>query len=214
MDFYGFDYFPNYFDRAEQQALVEEVREIARQAPFFVPKMPKTGKEMSVRQTNCGNLGWVTDKEHGYRYQALHPQTGKPWPKIPVRLKDLWKELSNFPAPPQACLINFYSPLARMGMHQDKDEGEFKAPVISISLGDTCLFRVGTTIKGGKTHSLRLNSGDVIMFGGNMRLAFHGVDRIYPDTSTLLKIPGRLNLTLRYVTSVDEIMKTTHHKVL
>ena len=188
MDFYGFDYFPNYFNRTNQENLVGEVREIVRQAPLFVPRMPKTGKPMSVRQTNCGKLGWVTDKERGYRYQETHPQTQKPWPEIPRELQELWKKLSGFGAPPEACLINFYAPDARMGMHQDKDEGELAAPVISISLGDACLFR--------------LNSGDVIMFGGDMRLAFHGVDRIYPETSTLLKVPGRINLTLRRITPV------------
>lgn len=202
MDFYGFDYFPNYFNRTDQEELVDEVRNIVRQTPLFVPRMPKTGKAMSVRQTNCGKLGWVTDKDHGYRYQETHPQTQKPWPEIPRRLQELWQKLSGFSAPPEACLINFYAPDARMGMHQDKDEGELAAPVISVSLGDTCLFRVGTPVKGGKTHSLRLNSGDVIIFGGDMRLAFHGVDRIYPETSTLLKVPGRINLTLRRITPV------------
>lgn len=202
MDFYGFDYFPDYFSRIEQEALLDDVRWVVREAPFFVPFMPKTGKEMSVRQTNCGKFGWVTDKERGYRYQTTHPKTQKPWPAIPRQLEKLWQELSNFSGEAEACLINFYSPTARMGMHQDKDEEELKAPVISISLGDSCLFRVGALKRGGKTHSLRLNSGDVIMFGNTMRLAYHGVDRIYPDTSTLLKTPGRINLTLRRVTKL------------
>lgn len=205
MNFYGFGYFPNYLNRAEQEALADEVREIARHAPFFVPQMPKTGKEMSVRQTNCGKFGWVSDKEKGYRYQTTHPKTQKPWPDIPQCLKELWQKLANFSGEAEACLINFYSPTARMGMHQDKDELELGAPVISISLGDSCLFRTGSIRRGGKTHSLRLNSGDVIMFGGNMRLAFHGVDRIYPATSTLLQTPGRINLTLRRVTRIDSL---------
>lgn len=173
---------------------------MAAKAPLFVPIMPNTGKAMSVRQTNCGKLGWVTDKERGYRYQAHHPVTKQVWPDIPKQLLDLWETLSGFSAPPEACLINFYAPDARMGMHQDKDENALEAPVISISLGDSCLFRMGSTTRGGKTHSIRLNSGDVIMFGGATRLAYHGVDRIYPDTSTLLKMPGRINLTLRRVT--------------
>ena len=101
------------------------------------------------------------------------------------------------------CLINFYALQARMGMHQDKDEMELNAPVISISLGDSCLFRIGTTEKQGKTHSIRLNSGDVIMFGGKARLAYHGVDRIYPNTSTLLKVSGRVNLTLRRISPIS-----------
>ena len=203
MDIYGFDYFPNYYSRLEQEDLLNDIRHIVKEAPLITPIMPKTGKEMSVRQTNCGELGWVTDKEQGYRYQKNHPVTGKAWPDIPPSLQNLWQKLSGFPQPAEACLINFYAPQARMGMHQDKDEMELKAPVISISLGDSCLFRIGTTEKQGKTHSIRLNSGDVIMFGGKARLAYHGVDRIYPNTSTLLKVPGRVNLTLRRISPIS-----------
>ena len=203
MDIYGFDYFPNYYSRLEQEDLLNDIRHIVKEAPLITPIMPKTGKEMSVRQTNCGELGWVTDKEQGYRYQKNHPITGKAWPDIPPSLQNLWQKLSGFPQPAEACLINFYAPQARMGMHQDKDEMELNAPVISISLGDSCLFRIGTTEKQGKTHSIRLNSGDVIMFGGNARLAYHGVDRIYPNTSTLLKVPGRVNLTLRRILPIS-----------
>ena len=93
--------------------------------------------------TNCGRLGWVTDKEHGYRYQATHPVTGKPWPPIPKFLLDLWAEVAGYPAPPEACLVNYYVGAARMGLHQDKDEEDFGAPVLSVSLGDTGIFRVG-----------------------------------------------------------------------
>lgn len=203
MDIYGFDYFPNYYCRLEQEDLLNDIRHIVKEAPLITPIMPKTGKEMSVRQTNCGELGWVTDKAQGYRYQKKHPITGKAWPDIPPSLQNLWQKLSGFPQPAEACLINFYAPQARMGMHQDKDEIELNAPVISISLGDSCLFRIGTTEKQGKTHSIRLNSGDVIMFGGKSRLAYHGVDRIYPNTSTLLKVPGRVNLTLRRISPIS-----------
>ena len=203
MDIYGFDYFPNYYNRLEQEDLLNDIRHIVKEAPLITPIMPKTGKEMSVRQTNCGELGWVTDKEQGYRYQKNHPITGKAWPDIPPSLQNLWQKLSGFPQPAEACLINFYAPQARMGMHQDKDEMELNAPVISISLGDSCLFRIGTTEKQGKTHSIRLNSGDVIMFGGEARLAYHGVDKIYHNTSTLLKVPGRVNLTLRRISSIS-----------
>ena len=203
MDIYGFDYFPNYYSRLEQEDLLNDIRHIVKEAPLITPIMPKTGKEMSVRQTNCGELGWVTDKEQGYRYQKNHPITGKAWPNIPPSLQNLWQKLSGFPQPAEACLINFYAPQARMGMHQDKDEMELNAPVISISLGDSCLFRIGTTEKQGKTHSIRLNSGDVIMFGGKARLAYHGVDRIYPNTSTLLKVPHRVNLTLRRISPIS-----------
>lgn len=196
----GLRYLPDYFDRSRQEALVEAIRDIVAQAPLYTPAMPKTGKEMSVRMTNCGPLGWVTDKERGYRYQAEHPVTGLPWPAIPDTLKALWGDVSDYPHPPEACLINFYSGSAKMGLHQDSDEREFDAPVVSVSLGDTCLFRVGGTKRGDPTQSFKLKSGDVVVLGGEARLAFHGVDRIYPSTSTLLKNGGRINLTLRRVT--------------
>lgn len=162
--------------------------------------MPRTGKEMSVRMTNCGSLGWVTDKENGYRYQPTHPVTGEPWPPIPDALMRLWQEVAAYLQPPEACLVNFYSSEAKMGLHQDRDEADFAAPVVSVSLGDDCLFRVGGTQRADKTVSFRLQSGDVVVLGGESRLAFHGVDRLYPQTSTLLKNGGRINLTLRRVT--------------
>lgn len=161
--------------------------------------MPRTGTPFSVRMTNCGTLGWVSDRD-GYRYQPRHPETGAPWPPIPDILLRLWDEVADYPHPPEACLVNFYSESAKMGLHQDKDEGELGAPVVSISLGDECRFRIGGTERGGKTASLRLRSGDVLTFGGASRLAFHGVDRIYPGTSMLLAKGGRINLTLRRVT--------------
>jgi alkylated DNA repair protein (DNA oxidative demethylase) len=187
-------------DRAAQEALVETIRAIVAQAPLFVPAMPRTGTKMSVRMTNCGTLGWVTDRERGYRYQLTHPATGKPWPPMPAALIDIWNAFSGYPHPPEACLVNFYSETARMGMHQDRDEENFAAPVLSISLGDACLFRVGETTRSGRTVSFRLESGDIAVLGGEGRLCYHGVDRIYPATSTLLKNGGRINLTLRRVT--------------
>ncbi|MFE0016247.1 alpha-ketoglutarate-dependent dioxygenase AlkB [Mesorhizobium sp. NPDC059054] len=196
----GVRHMPGYLPRPAQEALVEAVRTVVQEAPLYVPAMPRTGKEMSVRMTNCGTLGWVTDKENGYRYQAVHPVTGKPWPAIPESLLALWREVSAYPHPPEACLVNFYTADAKMGLHQDRDEVEFAAPVVSISLGDDCLFRVGQTVRDGKTVSFRLKSGDVVVLGGEGRLAFHGVDRIYPMTSALLKNGGRINLTLRRVT--------------
>ncbi len=195
----GLRYFPDRFDRPAQEALVAAIRQVVAEAPLFVPRMPKTGKPMSVRMTNCGALGWVTDKENGYRYQATHPETGRPWPAIPDVLLALWDEVSGFGKPPEACLVNFYDPDAKMGLHQDRDETEFGAPVVSVSLGDQCLFRVGGVSRTDPTRSFRLSSGDVFVFGGESRLIFHGVDRIYPGTSTLLKKAGRINLTLRRV---------------
>jgi alkylated DNA repair protein (DNA oxidative demethylase) len=195
----GVRHIPGYLDRAEQEELVGVIRAVVADAPLFVPEMPGTGKPMSVRMTNCGPLGWVTDRQGGYRYQAFHPVTGRPWPAMPGKLLDIWKSLSACDLPPEACLINFYDEQARMGLHQDRDENNLEAPVVSISLGDSCLFRAGETTRGGRTTSLRLNSGDIVVLGGPGRLCYHGVDRIYPATSTLLKRGGRINLTLRRV---------------
>ncbi|MBO6638659.1 MAG: alpha-ketoglutarate-dependent dioxygenase AlkB [Roseitalea sp.] len=196
----GVRHIPGALDPQAQAELVDDIRAVVSQAPLFVPVMPRTGKPMSVRMSNCGPLGWVTDKERGYRYQPTHPVTGAPWPAMPARLLALWAELAGYPHPPEACLINFYAPETKMGLHQDRDEADFDAPVLSISLGDDCLFRVGGPERGGKTSSLRLVSGDIIVLGGASRLAYHGVDRIYPGTSMLLEKPGRINLTLRRVT--------------
>ena len=196
----GVRHVPAFLGAEEQRALLDDIRAIVAQAPLFVPAMPRTGKEMSVRMTNCGALGWVTDKARGYRYQDTHPVTGHPWPPIPDRLLTLWDSVSGYPHPPEACLVNFYDAGAKMGLHQDRDEQEFGAPVVSLSLGDACLFRVGGLRRQDKTVSFRLESGDLIVLGGEGRLAFHGVDRIYADTSPLLKNGGRINLTLRRVT--------------
>lgn len=195
----GFRLLPGRFDRAAQEDLRDAIRAVAAAAPLYRPTMPRTGKPFSVRMTNCGPLGWVSDQA-GYRYQATHPVTGRPWPPIPEMLLALWEALSGYPHPPEACLVNFYEPDARMGLHQDADEAEFAAPVLSVSLGDTCLFRLGGVDRRDPTRSFRLASGDVLLLGGAARLAYHGVDRIYPGTSTLLPQGGRINLTLRRVT--------------
>jgi DNA oxidative demethylase len=195
----GFRLVPAYLDRSAQKALLAALSTVFAVAPLYTPRMPKSGKPLSVRMTNCGPLGWVTD-EAGYRYQPLHPQTGKPWPAMPDIVIDAWNTLTRYPHPPEACLINYYGPAAKMGLHQDRDESDFDAPVVSLSLGDTCLFRIGGTKRGDPTHTLRLASGDAVVLGGEARLAFHGVDRIIPGTSTLLPQGGRINLTLRRVT--------------
>ena len=195
----GLIYYPGLLDQDHQNSLLSTIREVVKDAPLFVPQMPRTGKPMSVRMSNCGKLGWVTDKENGYRYQPLHPSTGNQWPKIPEALIDLWQRLSGYPDDPEACLINFYDPDARMGLHQDRDEQNFEAPVLSVSLGDDCLFRYGGENRSDGTKSIRLKSGDVILLSGKARLIFHGVDRIYKNTSDLLKSGGRINLTLRRV---------------
>lgn len=195
----GLKLLPGYLDRTGQEALLEEIRKRTAKAPLFTPRMPRTGKPMTVRMTNFGPLGWVTDKEHGYRYQPQHPTTGKPWPDIPEILLEIWHEHANCDVPPEACLVNYYEPDAKMGLHQDRDEQNFDAPVLSISLGDTCLFRYGGENRNDPTKSFKLESGDVMLLSGPSRLIFHGVDRLYPGTSTLLKREGRINLTLRRV---------------
>ena len=200
----GVRHLPGYLDPAAQEALVAAIREVVASAPLFQPVMPRTGKPLSVRMTNCGPLGWVADKA-GYRYQLHHPATGEPWPAMPETLTTLWNDLAGYTHPPEACLVNFYEAGAKMGLHQDRDEDDLDAPVVSVSLGDDALFRVGETTKGGPTRSIRLRSGDIVVLGGEGRLCYHGVDRIYPATSTLLNsrdphTGSRLNLTLRRVT--------------
>jgi alkylated DNA repair protein (DNA oxidative demethylase) len=165
--------------------------------------MPKTGQPFTVRMTNCGPLGWVSD-ETGYRYQPNHPMTGAPWPPMPAPVCAAWRALADYPHEPEACLINVYAPTARMGLHQDRDEEDFAAPVVSLSLGETCLFRLGGTARNAPTRSFRLASGDALVLGGAARLAFHGVDRIFSGTSTLLPDGGRINLTLRRVNRPPE----------
>jgi alkylated DNA repair protein (DNA oxidative demethylase) len=184
------------FTRPAQEKLLHEILSRARDAPFYRPLMPGSGKSFSVEETNFGPLGWVSDRS-GYRYQDTHPVTGKPWPAIPDLLLTLWDQIADADRP-QCCLVNLYREGARMGLHQDRDETA-DAPVVSVSLGDNALFRIGGTERKAATRSLRLQSGDVVMFGGPARLAFHGIDRIYPGSSTLVPGGGRINLTLRKV---------------
>jgi alkylated DNA repair protein (DNA oxidative demethylase) len=196
----GFRLIAEHLSPDAQIALLGDIRAVIAQAPLFVPSMPKTGRPFSVRMTNCGSLGWVSDRERGYRYQDRHPVTDTPWPPIPQMLLDLWRDLAGYPAPPEACLVNYYGPSARMGLHQDRDEEDFSAPVVSLSLGDSCMFRLGGVHRGDPTRSFRLASGDVLLLAGDARLAFHGVDRVMAGSSRLLAEGGRINLTLRRVT--------------
>ena len=195
----GFRHLAGYFGPAQQLALLGELRVVIRKAPLFVPRMPRTGKAFSVRMSNCGTLGWVSDREGGYRYQATHPETGLPWPAMPPQLTDLWDEVADFRHRPEACLINYYSAGTRMGSHRDADEEDFAAPVVSVSLGDDAVFHVGGARRGDAKQRLTLRSGDVVVLGGEARLAYHGIDRVLSGTSTLLDEGGRLNLTLRRV---------------
>lgn len=198
----GFTLHKTYLDRDAQGALVEAVLDRVARSPLYIPSMPRSGKPMSVRMTNFGPLGWVTDKAQGYRYQTTHPVTHEPWPDMPQALIDIWQAVSGWDALPQACLVNWYGEGARLGQHVDADEAARDAPVVSVSLGDSAKFRLGgPTLKEAST-SMRLDSGDVVVLGGASRRFRHGVDRIFPGTSTLLPEdwrPGRLNLTLRRV---------------
>lgn len=195
----GLRYLPGRLGPEEQRQLLEQLREAVAEAPLLTPVMPRTGRPFGVRMTNLGTLGWVSDRA-GYRYQATHPETGKPWPPIPPMILELWREVSGYPHDPEACLVNFYGEGAKMGLHRDEDEEDFAAPVVSVSLGDTAVFRIGGPERGGRTETLKLASGDVLVMGGAARLCYHGIDRVLTNTSTLLKSGGRINLTLRRVT--------------
>ena len=192
----GIDIFQGLLDPQEQAALVDDLREVIRVAPLFAPVTAR-GKAMSVRMTSAGRLGWVSDRA-GYRYQDRHPD-GMGWPDIPAPVLDLWRGLVSETRLPDCCLINFYGEAAKMGLHQDRDEVDFTWPVLSVSLGDEGLFRVGGVERGGPTSSVWLKSGDVLRMGGAARLAYHGVDRIRFGSSRLLPRGGRINLTLRVV---------------
>ena len=191
----GFDLWPGLLSPDAQRALVEAVLEAARIAPPANYDTPY-GKAMSVAMTSLGPLGWTSDAA-GYRYAERHPGTGQAWPAMPRPLLDLWAILGDPDVPPDACLVNFYGPEARMGLHQDRDEADPRFPVLSISLGDTAGFRIGGTSRKDPTRSVRLASGDVCRLSGPARLAFHGVDRILPGSSRLVPGGGRINLTLR-----------------
>ena len=195
----GLHLYPGHLDRAAQEHLRDAIARIVAMSPLFVPTMPRIGTPFSVRMTNCGPLGWVSDRVGGYRYQSTHPDTGQPWPAMPAMILDLWARLCDWPHPPEACLVNSYAPGTRMGLHQDRDEAATDAPILSVSLGDRCPFRYGGLARRDSTRSIKLSSGDVLVLGGPARMIFHGVDRIEPETSTLLPEAGRINLTVRRV---------------
>ncbi len=198
----GFAHYPLYFSPEEQAELIAAVRAGVTQAPFFQPTMPRTGTPLSVVMSNFGQLGWVTDKDKGYRYEATHPKTGTPWPALPERLLSLWQAVTDWPAPPEACLINWYREGAKMGMHVDNDEQDVRAPVVSVSLGDPAMFRLGGPKRGGKTHGIKLMSGDVVVLADEARLCYHGVTRVDYGQSALVPKGGRINLTMRRVNGI------------
>jgi alkylated DNA repair protein (DNA oxidative demethylase) len=191
----GFDLWPGLLEPAAQAELVALTLAALEAAP---PAHYETayGKAMSVAMSSFGPLGWTSDAA-GYRYADRHPATGRPWPPIPQVLLDLWAELGDPEVPPDSALINLYRDSARMGLHQDRDEADPRFPVLSVSLGDTAMFRIGGATRKDPTRALRLASGDVCRLSGPARLAFHGVDRILPGSSSLVPGGGRLNLTLR-----------------
>ena len=191
----GFDLWPGLLDTQAQKALIEAALAAAETAPFAHYETGY-GKAMSVAMTAFGPLGWTSDKA-GYRYAEQHPETERPWPAMPRALLDLWARLGDPDVPPDSCLINLYRDAARMGLHQDRDEADPAFPVLSISLGDTAVFRIGGTSRKDPTRSLKLSSGDVCRLSGSARLAFHGVDRILAGSSGLVPDGGRINLTLR-----------------
>ncbi len=193
----GFTIYKALLGREAQQLLVARLREVIAQAPLFQPVTAR-GKKMSVKMSAAGRFGWISDRS-GYRYDKCHPN-GTAWPQMPDEILGIWQQVSEASRLPECCLINYYDQEAKMGMHQDRDEADFSQPVVSISLGDAALFRIGNEMRGGKTESLWLESGDVCVMTPKARLCYHGVDRIKFGSSTLLRQGGRLNLTLRVVT--------------
>ena len=198
----GFRIWRNFLGADRQKAILADIRSVTETAPLVRP-VTAWGKPMSVRMTSAGRVGWVIDRGR-YRYSDSHPETGRPWPAIPNCVLAIWREVSGWPADPDSCLVNWYGEGARMGLHQDKDEGDFAAPVVSISLGDPARFRMGGSDRKDPTLSTILQSGDVVLMGGSARLAFHGVDRILFGEGALLPKGGRINLTLRVVADLPE----------
>ena len=180
----------------EQRELLGDLQDIARVSPPF-SLMTGWGKPMSVKMTAAGRFCWFSDRK-GYRYIEAHPETGAAFPPIPLLALDVWSQFESR-VEPDCCLINYYGEGARMGLHQDRDEADFGYPVVSISLGDPALFRIGGQERKDPTRSFWLGSGDAMVLQGDNRLAFHGIDRIKFGESALLPKGGRLNLTLRRV---------------
>lgn len=192
-----FAIYRQYFPPDAQDRLVSDLRDCLRQAPLFQPVTPR-GRPMSVRMSAAGDFGWISDRK-GYRYERQHPD-GPAWPPIPETLLAMWSDLVPDARLPECCLINWYDATAKMGMHLDKDEADLSQPVVSVSLGDDALFRMGHQTKGGKTESVWLSSGDVVVMEGTARRSYHGIDRVRAQSSALFPKGGRINLTLRVVT--------------
>lgn len=186
------------FTLAPENDVIAALRGIVAEAPFrrmFTPG----GHQMSVAMTNCGSAGWVTDRR-GYRYDGLDPESGKPWPLMPPAFRELARQaaaeggFAEFA--PDACLINRYTPGARMSLHQDKDEQDFAAPIVSVSLGLPATFLFGGPKRADKPRRYRLAHGDVVVWGGPSRLFFHGVAPL-ADGEHVQMGRQRINLTFR-----------------
>lgn len=197
LDLLGVAVWPGLLDRPAQEAMLGDILRVQDAAPPF-HLVTRWGKPMSVAMTSAGRFGWYSDRR-GYRYVERHP-SGTPWPPIPDSVLAVWAAVVPGARAPECCLINLYRGGARMGLHQDRDEADLSQPVVSISLGDEALFRVGGPERRGPTGSLWLRSGDVCVIGGAARLAFHGIDRLREGSSDLVPGGGRINLTLRVVT--------------
>lgn len=191
----GLDYWNKALTEKQTDCILSDLRIAVKQSPFFTPTMPKTGRAFSVKMTNMGKLGWVSDQKKGYRYQHYHPITHKKWPLISVSILEVWKKYTNLQIEPDCCLINYYDMKGKMGLHTDNDEKNFLYPVLSISIGASALFRFGGLKRSDKTQSMKLNHGDIMLFSGKSRLIYHGIDRIYPTS----EFDYRINLTLRKI---------------
>lgn len=165
------------FARPFEHDLVPALRAVIEQAPFRHMQTPG-GYQMSVAMTNCGCFGWVTDRS-GYRYDGIDPQSGKSWPAMPALFLTLAAQAAQRAGfagfSPDACLINRYEPGARMSLHQDRDERDFGEPIVSVSLGLPAIFLFGGSKRSDRPQRLRLQHGDVVVWGGSARLFFHGV---------------------------------------
>jgi DNA oxidative demethylase len=186
------------FARPHEAELIAAIEAIITQAPFRRMVTPG-GHQMSVAMTNCGSLGWVTDLS-GYRYDPVDPESGKPWPAMPPLFRELAEQAAadaGFPGfAPDACLINRYEPGAKMSLHQDRDERDVGAPIVSVSLGLPATFLFGGLKRTDKAQRYRLVHGDVVVWGGPARLAFHGVAPLADGGHGLLG-RRRINLTFR-----------------
>ena len=178
--------------------LIAALRAIVVQSPFRHMMTPG-GHQMSVAMTNCGSFGWVTDRT-GYRYDANDPEAGKPWPAMPPAFRELARRAASHAGfagfSPDACLINRYQPGARMSLHQDKDELDLGAPIVSVSLGLPAIFLFGGLKRSDKPSRFRLQHGDIAVWGGPARLAFHGVAPLADGEHAVLG-RQRINLTFR-----------------